>query len=85
MSHADYFDEKIQAAVACVVGGLVSHWQNLNPHEPELQADLAFWGDEFLEYVRLHTPIPKQSFAKDGTGYGGSLEIAVVIPRGADS
>lgn len=81
MSHHDYFEEKVQEAVALLVQCLVKDWQSLNPHEPQLQENIQAWGTEFIEYVRKHAPIEKTAFAVDSPYRSSELEIRLSIPR----
>jgi hypothetical protein len=81
MSHYDHFEEGVQAGVASLVQCLVRDWQGLNPHEPELQANIAAWGKEFVEYVRKHVSVEKTGFATDSPYRSSELEIRLVIPR----
>ncbi len=85
MSHYDYFDEKVQEGVEALVQSMVNEWQRLNPHEPDLQAEIASWGEEFLQHVQSHVPIRKRAFASNWPGSTGPrLRIMVDIPRYPD-
>lgn len=81
MESEDYFETKVLACVDLTIQCLVREWQSLQPHEPELRAQIQAWGAEFMEHFREHVPLAKPCFALNDPSKPGPLKVSFELRR----